>query len=578
VRAISKSRTSIRQKIFFSSLLLIITALLLSATIYIVFFAGTSRRLVQQLAREINKQIVFNYEQYLGSVVETGNFLQDAIISLDIAEDREQIIELFVRNSEIKRDLVTKVIFDASGEVILSDSPGIQSGELSRRALGRAAANPELNHFFIGPSINRRVSRNSEVLIVARSLDFFREDAADGGILYLEFDSSAITTLSRNTNLGDAGHLLILDDGNNLMYQSVNDRYSAESYRIAAERFIGGFPVRLLDQNMYVNINTLANTRWRLVTINNIDEVTQTPLQISAVVLVVFIISLLLTALAAGLVSFRISRPINLLINYMERVEEGEFFETISVEGQKEIVALADSFNHMITRIRGLMTRLVEQQRDKRKTELRALQNQINPHFLYNTLDSIVWLAEHKREQDVITTVVALAKFFRISISRGANFIPVETELEHALNYLTIQQIRYVERFSHRFEIDPEMMRYRVMKLILQPLLENAIHHGLGDEPGDIVLRGWLGESMMYFSVSNSGYGITEAKIREIDEKMRGKEDGHGVGLRNVFQRLRLYYGEEADIRISSIPDEETTVTLEIPLRPEDRPGSEVDE
>jgi two-component system sensor histidine kinase YesM len=181
VRAISKSRTSIRQKIFFSSLLLIITALLLSATIYIVFFAGTSRRLVQQLAREINKQIVFNYEQYLGSVVETGNFLQDAIISLDIAEDREQIIELFVRNSEIKRDLVTKVIFDASGEVILSDSPGIQSGELSRRALGRAAANPELNHFFIGPSINRRVSRNSEVLIVARSLDFFREDAADGG-------------------------------------------------------------------------------------------------------------------------------------------------------------------------------------------------------------------------------------------------------------------------------------------------------------------------------------------------------------------------------------------------------------
>jgi two-component system sensor histidine kinase YesM len=174
--------------------------------------------------------------------------------------------------------------------------------------------------------------------------------------------------------------------------------------------------------------------------------------------------------------------------------------------------------------------------------------------------------------------VVALAKFFRISISRGANFIPVETELEHALNYLTIQQIRYVERFSHRFEIDPEMMRYRVMKLILQPLLENAIHHGLGDEPGDIVLRGWLGESMMYFSVSNSGYGITEAKIREIDEKMRGKEDGHGVGLRNVFQRLRLYYGEEADIRISSIPDEETTVTLEIPLRPEDRPGSEVDE
>jgi two-component system sensor histidine kinase YesM len=217
------------------------------------------------------------------------------------------------------------------------------------------------------------------------------------------------------------------------------------------------------------------------------------------------------------------------------------------------------------------MERVVDEQRDKRKTELRALQNQINPHFLYNSLDSIVWLAEHERSEDVVTTVIALARFFRISISKGATFILVREEIDHVKNYLTIQSIRYVDKFSYAFDIDERMMTMKVMKLILQPLVENAIHHGLVEDDGFIEIKGRLENGWMLFDVRNTGYGLTESRIAEIHDHLDGRDgsgSGFGVGLRNVQQRLKLYYGESAGLRFSGQPDEDTVVTVRIPVGP----------
>jgi two-component system sensor histidine kinase YesM len=316
---------------------------------------------------------------------------------------------------------------------------------------------------------------------------------------------------------------------------------------------------------MYIHVNTLSLTRWRIVTVSNIDGIRIAQQQIIRILLIIFLGSVAVAAAVSAFISMRISRPVNQLKQMMEMVEEGDFHSNITVTGQREIVVLSESFNRMVEKLHTLMERLVSEQREKKKTELRALQNQINPHFLYNTLDSIVWLAEHQRTGDVITTVVALARFFRISISKGETFIPVADELSHVESYLTIQKIRYIDKFVYRMEIDKDILQLPIMKLILQPLVENAIYHGMGDESGSIIIIGKRRDGMLIFKVTNSGYGITEEKIKEMNNIMREDHSRNGIGIRNVFRRLKLYYGPEADVLISSVPDESTTVTVLIP-------------
>ena len=165
----------------------------------------------------------------------------------------------------------------------------------------------------------------------------------------------------------------------------------------------------------------------------------------------------------------------------------------------------------------------------------------------------------------MVTTVVALAKFFRIGISRGETHIPVRQEIEHIKSYLTIQRIRYVDRFAYTIDIAPQIDEYVVMKLILQPLVENAIYHGMGDEYGWISIGGTLRRDALVFEVCNGGYGLTPQRIDAIRKTMTGAAGGAGVGLRNVYRRLKLYYGEGADVQIDSVMDQRTCVRLIIP-------------
>ena len=247
-------------------------------------------------------------------------------------------------------------------------------------------------------------------------------------------------------------------------------------------------------------------------------------------------------------------------------IEKGDFSHPLEPSSQKEIALLAQSFNSMVMKVQELMARLVAQQKEKRKTEFRALQNQINPHFLYNTLDSIVWLAEHRRHKDVTTAVVSLARFFRISISKRETFITVDDELSHAQNYLTIQSIRYVDKFTYSMDIQDGMRKLEVMKLILLPLVENAIYHGAGDADGHIEdISGRIEDDFLVFRVRNSGYGISEDTVHKMYDTMKGGQERPSVRIREVYQRLKLYYGESAEVLISSEPDESITVSLFIP-------------
>jgi two-component system sensor histidine kinase YesM len=264
-----------------------------------------------------------------------------------------------------------------------------------------------------------------------------------------------------------------------------------------------------------------------------------------------------------------ITTPLKQLENAMLEIEKSDYLivKDINLTNSKEVANLSRSFNTMMKKIKELMDKIIYEQNEQRKSELKALQNQINPHFLYNTLDSIVWLIENEKKQDASEMVIALAKFFRISISRGNNVIPVVDEIEHAKNYLLIQSIRYSNSFTYLFDIDEECRKYQTMKLILQPIIENAIYHGLKEksETGRIIIRAYMENGMIVFSVSDNGYGMRQEKIRELYENFQNPNLKDGVGLKNVYQRLLIYFSGQAKLYINSDLDVGTVITLKVP-------------
>ncbi len=563
---------SIGQSILAATLSIVMIVLLLTSLIYYTAFSRRTDALVESQSREINKQIVLNYRSYISSVIETANYVQSASLNLDVVNSYKELQDIYSFSTDIKKDVVSIFLFDSKGEKILGNDM-ISRGNFSisnEHWFLNALSETTIFHFSAPHTDSVYENGGEQVISVSRHVTFSRNGSKQDGVLLIELNFNSISDLASKTNLGEGGHILILNDNDSLIYyfSEDGDSYIAGSYELAIDKMMGGYKALINGKEMYFNINTLAQTRWRIVTAYNIDEIAQAKTRILYMLFIIFLGSFFLTAVVASLLSYRISRPLNQLEKSMLRIENGDFHTKVAVTGQKELVLVGASFNSMMDEIRLLMDKVVTEQREKRKTELKALQNQINPHFLYNTLDSIVWLAENERSEDVITTVVALARFFRISISKGKNFIPVRDEIDHIKNYLTIQKIRYVDKFEYQFKVDENIRDLLVMKLILQPLVENAIYHGVGDEKGIISISGYRTSDFLIFEVMNSGYGITDEGIQEIYRVLEGGIGDTGVGLKNVYQRLKIYYGDSADIRISSELDEWTKVTILIPLIP----------
>lgn len=562
-------RLSISQNILAATLTIVFTVLLMTILIFYSTFARRTDALVESQSREINKQIVLNYESYINSVIETSNYIQFASQNLDASRDRQELQNVYSNNLEIKRDMDSISLYDQSGRHILGDTQRFAESTNDKESWFTEALYEEsIFHFIISGGEPSDIS-DSRSILVSRAMEYTELGMRRNGVLLMELNFSAISALAEKTNLGPNGLLLIIDDTDHLVYASPvkSHQLLQQSYDIAIQNYFGGSRTLIDDLVMHMNITPLHQTRWRIVTVNDIDENAQTKRRMLYVLFIIFAVSVLLTTLVAIIISRRISRPLTQLQETMSHIEQGDFTMRADVTGQREIVDLAESFNSMTDKIRSLMERVVAEQRGKRKTELVALQNQINPHFLYNTLDSIVWLAENQRTEDVITTVVALAKFFRISISRGDTFIPVRDEISHIENYLTIQKIRYQDRFTYTLDIDENVYDHTVMKLILQPIVENAIYHGIGDEQELITIRGRLERDLLIFEVENTGYGITDEQIGEIHQILQGTHEIPSVGMRNVYQRLRLYYGDRADIIITSRLDEMTCVRLIMPTQ-----------
>ena len=533
----------------------------------------TTSEIVEDSSKEINKQIILNFNNYIDSVINTVNYIQQKTIEHGLKEDNESLASIYSEASAVVTDIESIVLIDITGNFVVSSTLKNPSSEdITKKDWYLSAISDDSIYHFSSPHIQDIFDNSTaEVITVTKITEYYIDNIKYRGILVVDLNFSSISTLAGTTDLGSGGHLIILDDDGSLVYSDNLEctNNECETLKIAEEIIFGGRIIEVDGISMYANVNILSDTRWRLATFINIDIIDQTMNNNLIITGIILVSTLVIAMLSSTIISRRISSPINKLKDHMQKIEKGDYYQKIDISGQKEVIVLAHSFNSMIEEIKTLMEKVIVEQNEKRKTEFRALQNQINPHFLYNTLDSIVYLSENKMNEKVIKMVVALSKFFRISISRGKNIILLKEEIEHAKNYLLIQQIRYDDKFNFEFIIDDEVLDFKVVKLSLQPIIENAIYHGINTENGSgkVIIRAFKSDDKLILEVEDDGYGIPEDKIEEMYHSIKFESDNKSVGLRNVYQRLKIYHGDEVEFKIISELDEKTIVRLEIPSK-----------
>ena len=417
--------------------------------------------------------------------------------------------------------------------------------------------------------------RRSLVITLSRGIEYQREGVWHTGVLLMDVNYSAFSDVVSALSLGASGYAYLMDEWGELVchprLQLIYQGLLQEDRAAALRQTLGITRDTVDGRERALIITSVGQTRWRVVGVAYIDEILALQNAFTRIISVILGSAALLSLAFATVIAFWVTRPIRHLESKMKKVEAGDLNVTITEKGFREIRAVSAAFNHMLLRIRVLMDRVVAEQETKRLHELNALQAQINPHFLYNTLDSIVWMQERGRSQESIIMVVALAKLFRISISKGRQFITVREELEHVRNYLIIQKMRFKDKFTYEIAEQEGALAERTVKLIVQPLVENCINHAIDEAQGTelhIRIAVWLEGDDLCFSVADDGVGIREDMLPTLLTTSAGTS---GIGLKNVHERIQLTYGAPYGLSIQSVEDEGTTITIRIPRGWEER-------
>jgi len=568
-------RLSIGKSIFLSTILIITLSLLISNILTIRRFSVMHQSLIEDTSRELNKQIVMNYENYVGGIIDTAHFLELETLAKTKVEAEGELKDIYINAGTIDRNIIDIALFSRDGSPVVTgmDAALYETEPRSTDWFEGALRNTSIFHF-ASPTIRPQYDNSEQVITVSRVVNYYEDSVRSEGILRIDITLEHFESLANQTNLGDQGHIIFLDSNQDLLYSSNEDCVdnTCESVTLARELILGGENVTMDGYAMYANVNTLGHTRWQIASFVDVEEVYSTRANVLYNLSLILIITVVVASLTSALTARRISNPLNELKRHIRLFESGKFQERTLVQGQKEVVELSETFNAMASEIERLMDKVYQEQRAKRKTQFIALQNQINPHFLYNTLDSILYLSESGRSEEVEHMVTALSKFFRISITHESGVVPLKEEVEHARHYLNIQRIRYQGSFDFTIDIEESLKDIKVLKLSVQPLVENALHHGI-DETVDhkslIEIKAFKKGGFIHINVKNEGLGMSPEEIKGITNRFKSSKETTHIGLKNIYQRLRLYFGKDADLVIKSEMDEHTIVSIRIPLKEE---------
>lgn len=513
-----------------------------------------------------SKQVVSNYELYFDSAIEVSNSIQTKIDNRNVLNEKTAIRSYFDDVKSIKGEILSIALYDENGDLIVADSTfdTVNNDNVYESNSFQNAINEPMINIFSGVGFEN----DRYAFTLSRYMSFNRSE--NHGVALIEFDFTKIVRLIYQSDLGENGHIAIFDRDYNVVYSSLPELIDEDLIE-TKKLVLGSAGVTINHQSFNLYISTITNTGWKVSVFTNNSQIYSVLYNFIIIVIITILFLSILYIFIVYVIVKQVTYPLYRLQAEMNKVKDLNYDVNRSKlkKGSKEIIQLDATFNEMMRRIRYLADKLLQEQENQRKSELKALQNQINPHFLYNTLDSIIYMIDKGENQKAEEMIVALSKFFRISISRGKAIIPLKDEVEHVRNYLLIQKIRFGDQFTYSINVDPSLYQYSCIKLILQPLVENAIEHGLNDNEsgGQIEIIGTQNESYIILKIKDNGYGISEDKLEQIYKSFHDDSIHQGVGLKNVYQRIKIYYGEEADIKIDSLFDEGTIISIYIPKK-----------
>ena len=411
------------------------------------------------------------------------------------------------------------------------------------------------------PGLNWFANYQEETLFSARKLAF--SGAREGvNILYMDVDYQKLFTPYAETLISECG-LYITDQDGKLVFEESRFSGKNQNYDLTYSEFLeqrdrGSTDYIILCEQS----NTTGWTVWLYQPVGLAGEAMR-PIGVMAgvTILICIFAAVLAYFITSGMVSSRIER----LTHFMQEVQEGSMDMQMESDDRDEIGMLYRGFGSMMKRIRTLINEVYLSKITQKEAELKALQAQINPHFLYNTLSLINWKALAAGEEDISRMTLALSTFYRTALNRGRNVLQVETELSNTRAYLEIQSMLHDGNFDYEIEAQTEILQCESLNLILQPLVENAIHHGIEEKTdgrGKITVRGWKEDNCVWFMVEDNGVGMEQ----EVADKILTMES-KGYGVRNVDERIRLCYGEKYAMKVESVVGKGTKMTIHFPAR-----------
>lgn len=575
-------KTSIRYTIF---IYFTVSALVTILLIGIVLYMQMSRQLtmaVQEENQAVLGQINRSVDSYLRTIMKLSDSLYYGVIKnadLDMESINSQITLLYDNN---KDSIANIALLSKEGELLEAvPAARLKTGldVKQEQWFGNTLARTDNLHFTT-PHV-QYIFDNSEnqyrwVITLTRAVEITHGTSTEQGILLLDIKYSSLQQILENITLGNQGYLYMIGNGGELIYhpkmQLIETGQMEENLGVAAGYRDGSYQETYNGERREVSVKSVGYTGWKLLSVTPEQGLPLSNLKMRLFAVFVVASFLLVLVLINTFISSRITTPIQKLEKSVNAIEAGDLDTEVYMGGSYEIRHLGRSIGDMAKRIKTLMEDIVAEHEAKRKREFDTLQSQINPHFLYNTLDIIVWMIENEQKQEAVKVVTALARFFRISLSKGKSIITVRDELEHVGNYLTIQQMRFKNKFIYKITAGEEVMELACLKLMLQPLVENAIYHGMEfmDGDGEICVEVHRQGEELQFSVSDNGLGMTEEQAANLlGEKAHvSSRRGSGIGVKNVNERIRLYFGEDYGLAIRSEPDEGTRILIRLPAQP----------
>lgn len=394
-----------------------------------------------------------------------------------------------------------------------------------------------------------------------------------GGIVF-NIRESMFRDMLTIPDISENGYVALIHDGSLIRYKDVDESYtlSEQSLRRLQQMadVSAGIKVKSVSgQEMMVYTRHLKTNGWLVAALLPTNEMFHDVRTMQNSIHFTMIAVIVCSVLACVVLSRLIVLPIKRLTDTVS-VEDVTSIANVSSGGAREIQILSDKINELLSRVRQLIEQVKEEQEKKREAELSLMQEQINPHFLYNTLYSVQQLCELDESKEASAMVLALSNFFRTGLSRGEDVITIDTEINHVKNYLVIQHMKYGDKFEYEIEIAPDIRDCRILKLTLQPLVENALHHGIQNQAGKgmITITGKREGGRILFEVRDTGAGMASERLEQVRKSMN-QEEGYSqvsFGLRNVYSRLMLYYDGEAGLEIESVQGRGTVIKVYIPV------------